>query len=172
MNGDISRNTFDKLKHYTRVVMQQGRVQLDADWNEQVALLLHHLQTLAADLIGPHGGPADIVDPDSQGRGQRNNGFAITSANSDTEIPILILAGRYYVDGRLSENEDALFFSDQPDYPLLDQNKHPLSNKRNFDALTNGQHLVYLDVWERHITPIEDGSIREVALGGADTAAR
>jgi len=39
--------------------MQQGRVQLDADWNEQTSILLHYLQNLAADLIGPHGGPAE-----------------------------------------------------------------------------------------------------------------
>ena len=37
--------------------MQQGRVQLDADWNEQADILLHYLRTLAADLIGPFGGP-------------------------------------------------------------------------------------------------------------------
>ena len=57
MNGDLSRVTFDPLNHYTRVVMQQGRVQLDADFNEQTAILLHYLQTLAADIIGPYGGP-------------------------------------------------------------------------------------------------------------------
>jgi hypothetical protein len=38
-------------------------------------------------------------------------------------------------------------------------------------------YLVYLDVWERHITYLEDGrsedpNIREVALGGPDTATR
>lgn len=33
-------------------------------------------------------------------------------------------------------------------------------------------NLVYLDVWERHITCVEDDSIREVALGGPDTATR
>ena len=31
---------------------------------------------------------------------------------------------------------------------------------------------VYLDVWEREITYVQDDSIREVALGGPDTAAR
>ena len=54
MKGDFSRNTFDPRKHFTRVLMQQGRVQLDADWNEQAAILLHYVRTLAADLIGPH----------------------------------------------------------------------------------------------------------------------
>lgn len=59
----------------------------------------------------------------------------------------------------------------QPYYPLdLDKGK---------DKLPAGSLLVYLDVWERHLTYIEvesaDGSvisIREVALGGPDTATR
>ena len=58
MKGDFTRDTFDSGKHFLRVLMQQGRVQVDADWNEQVAILLYYMQTLAADLIGPHGGPA------------------------------------------------------------------------------------------------------------------
>jgi hypothetical protein len=37
---------------------QQGRVQLDADGNEQIAIFWHYLRTLVTDLIGPHGGPA------------------------------------------------------------------------------------------------------------------
>lgn len=38
--------------------------------------------------------------------------------------------------------------------------------------LLSGQYQIYLDVWERVITYAEDDSIREVALGGPDTAAR
>ena len=32
--------------------------------------------------------------------------------------------------------------------------------------------LVYVDVWERHVTAIEDPEILEPALGGADTSTR
>jgi hypothetical protein len=35
-----------------------------------------------------------------------------------------------------------------------------------------GRYRVYLDVWERLITQLEDGTIREPALGDADTATR
>ena len=59
MKGDFTRDTFDPFRHFSRVLMQQGRVQLDADFNEQAAILLHYLRTLAADLIGPHGGPGN-----------------------------------------------------------------------------------------------------------------
>ena len=59
MKGDFSRDTFDRHHHFSRVLMQQGRVLLDADWNEQTAIVLHYLRTLAADIIGPRGGPGD-----------------------------------------------------------------------------------------------------------------
>ncbi len=143
--------------------MQQGRVQLDADWNEQVSILLHYMQTLATDLIGPHGGPSDgfkiqLTPKDSK---------AITE-NTDLEIGI----GHYYVAGILCENETILdenakarevpvTYKKQPNYSLPDKTKLPPL-----------PFLVYLDVWERDITMIEDPEIREVALGGADTATR
>ncbi len=156
MKGDFSRNTFDPHKHFTRVLMQQGRVQLDADWNEQTAILLYYLRALAADLIGPHGGPAS------------DWGFEIMpNGKSDFEIG----PGRYYVNGILCENEVVLnedgsplllLYTSQPGYPFLDA-----------PALEDdGTYLVYLDVWERHITYIQDESICEVALGGPDTATR
>ncbi len=34
MKGDFTRFTFNANKHYNRVLKQQGRVDLDADWNE------------------------------------------------------------------------------------------------------------------------------------------
>src|SRR5258706_10879396 len=146
MKGDFTRVTFDKARHFSRVLMQQGRVQLDADWNEQAAILLHYLQALPADLIGPFGGP------------DQNCGFIIAEKDADFTIG----TGHYYVDGILCENDqsDLTYFS-QADYPLPPNSKLP-----------GKTHLVYLDVWERHITSLEDGRIREVALGGADTATR
>jgi hypothetical protein len=39
--GNFSRDTFDKLKHYVGVRLQQGVPIVDADWNEleDIALL-------------------------------------------------------------------------------------------------------------------------------------
>ena len=39
-------------------------------------------------------------------------------------------------------------------------------------AIAGDDHLVYLDVWQRHITAVEDPSIRELALGIPDTTTR
>ena len=38
MSGDYSKHRFDPNRDYSGVLMQQGRVQLDADWNEQVEI--------------------------------------------------------------------------------------------------------------------------------------
>jgi hypothetical protein len=42
MKGDFTRFTFDPKKHYSSVRMQQGRIELDSDWNEQAEIQLHH----------------------------------------------------------------------------------------------------------------------------------
>ena len=113
MKGDFSRDTFDASKHFSRVLMQQGRVQLDADWNEQASILLHYLQTLAADLIGPHAGPANAL------------GFEIKIKPDDNDLTIG--KGHYYVDGILCENEDDCAYTKQPDsYPLPDDHRSTL----------------------------------------------
>ena len=59
MKGDFTRDTFNPRKNFTRVLRQQGRVTLDADSNEQTAILLHYLRTLTTDLIGPYAAPFD-----------------------------------------------------------------------------------------------------------------
>src|SRR3972149_3118362 len=38
MRGDLSRATFNRKKHYKRVLKQQGRVELDADANESIKI--------------------------------------------------------------------------------------------------------------------------------------
>ena len=61
MNGDITRSTFSPEKHYSGVRMQQGRVQLDSDWNEQVDVQLYRTETQSTDVIGPSGAPSVIT---------------------------------------------------------------------------------------------------------------
>src|SRR5947199_309285 len=119
MKADFTRDTFNPLKHFSRVLMQQGRVQLDADWNEQTAILLYYLRNLGADLIGRHGGPADVEDPTDPNAPllQVNCGFEIIAEQNQIDsLPadldkaalgallkaadpaILIGKGHYYVD--------------------------------------------------------------------------
>src|SRR5215470_5167187 len=94
MKADLTRDTFHPLKHFTRVLTQQGRIQLDADINEQAAILQRFMQILAGDLIGPAGGP------------KNNLGFSVAAAGlqpppkpADFQIGF----GNYYVSGLLCQ---------------------------------------------------------------------
>ena len=59
MKGDFTRFTHRPARQYAGVLMQQGRVQLDADWNEQVELSDQRWRTQTVDTIGACGVPAD-----------------------------------------------------------------------------------------------------------------
>lgn len=57
MKADISRTTFRRNRHYSGVRLQQGRVQVDADFNEQVDIGVHRDRETTRDLVGPDGAP-------------------------------------------------------------------------------------------------------------------
>jgi hypothetical protein len=147
LKGDFTRSTFKPEKKYSSVRMQQGRVQLDSDWNEQMDINIYRIEKEARDIIGPCGVPWD------------GGGFEIVISDKKS---LTISPGRIYVNGILCENlEDAAIdITKQEDFP-----GYQMPDKE-------GMYLAYLDVWQRHITVIEDPQIREVALGGPDTATR
>ena len=91
MKGDFTRFTFRPGRHYDGVRMQQGRVQVDADFNEEGEIRAYLEQTEATDVIGRAGAPAT------------GGGFQI-AATADG-VGLTISAGRIYVDGILCENE-------------------------------------------------------------------
>jgi hypothetical protein len=217
VKGDFSRQTFARKNHYSSVRMQQGRVQLDADWNEQTDIVAHRAQTTTRDLVGACGGPlhdaafavkvlpreeggpfAEVLvrpAPDVEARPTPEDAPRPAAeaevrprgtAEADIERRVLdasalrpvriprrrnagddfeLGAGRYYVDGILCENEQAVRYSQQPDFP--DATKFGTA-PFNEAAL----YLLYLDVWQRHLTALDDPHIRETALGGPDTATR
>lgn len=232
MKGDFSRKTFDRARHHAGVLMQQGRVQVDADWNEQLAIQRHRDETEALDVIGECGAP------------KHEAGFRIQPAPDGLDL--LISPGRYYVHGRMCELEgtavEALFQSatavtvaswhvdgadfaanqyvelaaagvapaavkvsaaapatkqltlatsiaafasasgltvrrlstylTQPDLPNAPFGVPPGPGLPPELDLPDGTYLLYLDVWRRHITALDDDRIREKALGGPDTATR
>ncbi|MEU5977654.1 DUF6519 domain-containing protein [Streptomyces sp. NPDC047315] len=184
MHADISRTTFRPERHYSAVIAQQGRVQVDADANEQAAIQLHQARTIAADLIGQHGGPRGAT------------GFALDFVGGGRELDDLSIAGgRYYVDGILVDatrpapgvpvEDDAAAKDGDEDAPQApkppatwtywDQPDAFRDPERPGDRLpTHFPYLAYLKVWERSVSAAEDPLLREVALGSAlpDTAAR
>ena len=89
MTGDFSRTSQDWTKSYSGVLMQQGRVQVDADWNEQLALALHRTTVETRDVIGNCGTP------------KSGEGFVISPVPEGNDF--FIHPGRYYVGGLLCE---------------------------------------------------------------------
>jgi hypothetical protein len=146
MNGDFSRDTSRsaRLARYTRVLLQQGRPLLDADFNEQSAIDHDFLRTLIVDLMGrgwrPDAGQFVIRDAAAA-----KDGFRIAK-------------GHFYVDGMLCDNPaDSTFvkqlFVSEPGPPP-------------------DSFVAYIECWERHVGAVQRPELREVALGGADTASR
>ncbi|HUG29455.1 MAG TPA: DUF6519 domain-containing protein [Candidatus Limnocylindria bacterium] len=161
MSFDLSRIRFDPRRDFLGVVMQQGRVQLDADWNEWVAELARRIQAGTLDTF--NGNVVPRITPD---------GFLIEAVGG----ALTIGPGRMYVDGILAENHGgapdewdqrlaeltgtaAIDYTAQPYYP----DPPPLPEA--------GTQLVYLDVWQRDITPVIDPGLIEQAVG-VDTTGR
>ena len=159
MHGDFSRNSFDRRNRFSRVLMQQGRVLMDADWNENTAILLHQLRSLAAHIVGPHGGP-------------EGEGFeTLDSDRTNLAYDFGVGRGAYYVQGILCENDGAGPCESDAE-PVTYKNQPYLPFEPEAHQLLENRYLVYLDVWERHLNSIQAEGIREVALGGPDTATR
>ena len=155
MKGDFSRSSFSPGKRYTSVRMQQGRVQLDSDWNEQADILRHAIAAQARDLVGAAAGPGEDA------------GFALELAaravDGAERLDLAIGRGCYYVDGLRCDNDAPLWYSEQPG---------AAGDALAADAAEGSHLLAYLDVAERLVTALEDSELREPALGGPDTAAR
>ena len=165
MSGDYSRKTFSPLRDFSGVLMQQGRVQLDADWNELVGIISRRLRAETTDIIGRGTVPKETPD-----------GFKIEISGG----VLTIGRGRIYVDGFLAENHgkpplefDALLdeqrgtlavpYDEQPYFPNAATVAPPPTE--------GGPYLVYLDVWQREVTYLEVPDLVEKAVG-VDTTTR
>src|SRR5689334_12309602 len=61
MKSDLSRDTFDRARHFSSVRLQQGRVVTDADWNENADLIRYRAERAARDTIGACGAPVEAA---------------------------------------------------------------------------------------------------------------
>lgn len=174
MGGDYTRISFDPWDDFSSLLMQQGRVQLDQDWNGMADILRRRWQSETVDVVGRCAFPRTAVHgPGTPGP------FQISASGGGLTIGV----GRAYVDGLQPENhgkhgpQDPLeidgvldelrgnapiAYAEQPYYPKDVQPNLPTGA---------GPHLVYLDLWEREVTFVERPELVERALG-FDTSTR
>lgn len=231
MKGDFTRLTFRPQKHYSSVRMQQGRLQIDADWNEQVDIQTHLINAQSVDMIGFESG---VPSAESLSGDFNRDGFKVSITPDGKDLAIE--PGHLYVNGTLCELEVGAFLTasqtedanvievdtlklddrslqknqwleayaddqgnsiqpqrvqitkivpEQRKLTLSAAIQPPVRLRRlvtylqqpdlvvpSLTGLQDGVYAVFLDVWERHITSVEDPSIREVALSIPDTATR
>ena len=171
MPSDISRRDDDLHHPYRGVVMQQGRVILDRDFNALRQIIDRRVDADALDFVGPSGTP--------------DNGFAIGAPVSIASPPIFrrllfsppagpigdfsISAGTMYVGGQralfptggFGQSVPSYSYSNQPDWLHPDPPATPLA-----------QEAVFLHLFEQEVSAVEDPDLLDVALGGPDTTAR
>lgn len=179
MHVDISRDTYRNRYAYISVLAQQGRPLLDSETNEESAIQVSADRAFARDVIGQHGGPGD--------------GFTIgyVKQTEGTKASLTIAAGRYYVEGipvdatrpapwpAVPEPSDAPADAAPPAKPpttwsYWDQPYTFRDVERDEDDLPQLPFLVYLRVYDRLVTAVQDPRLLETALGAAlpDTTAR
>jgi hypothetical protein len=171
MTFDISRSTFNSWNDYLGVVMQQGRVHLDSDWNELLAELTRRIHAGTLDIAGLSGVPST-----TPGAFQ----IQLTPADSDGDIHLTIGVGRIYVDGILAENHGSgaaavwdptlADYSGSPATPT-DFTNQPYLRGAALPALGTGPYLVYLDVWQADVGYLQDPNLVDPAVG-TDTTGR
>jgi hypothetical protein len=185
MSGDYSRDSFDTLRNFAGVFLQQGRAVLDSDWNELVKTFDRRIRAETVDIIG-----RAVVPRETE------HAFEVRLIPDGFEFG----RGRMYVDGMLAESFGWADFdgtdSTRPapvmdrgrpgdDGPegVLDEMISPLEGDYTSyfnqpywptpaDLPDGGPHLVYLVVWQREVTPTEMPELLEPALGGLDTTTR
>ncbi|HSI51430.1 MAG TPA: DUF6519 domain-containing protein [Ideonella sp.] len=158
MKTQISRDSLAPDPRYAGVFLQQGRMILDADWNELSALQNSRLVAALRDAIsGSPAGPSDLLP---LGGAPRHGGLRLYAdpAGSNT---IRLQPGVLYVDGvpALLPGSAPMAVTGQPDYPI--------------QAAYSGASLkLYADVWDRCVTALERPELMDPALHGADTSTR
>ena len=156
MTSDRARVTYDTSRRYHGVVAQQGRVSLEADWNEAQAITGAQLEARTLDFAGPAGSP--------------DRGFRITPVMGEDVATGDLMAspGTLYVGGQRIGIARHVHYGDQPEWV-----DHKGDRLWRHVAVPDEPHeLVYLLAREQEVSAVEDPALRDVALGGPDTSQR
>ncbi|MEA3276284.1 MAG: DUF6519 domain-containing protein, partial [Pseudomonadota bacterium] len=171
-NEDISRLVLQPRKRYSGVRMQQGRVMLDSDWNENEAIDNEDKRRTLMEIVCSKGTP--------------NQGFAVENpvrkeVTPPTSDPVqsydfALQDGSFYLGGlrhEIETDDPPETFLRQTDWLQIDADAGNLPTPPTSLPGNGVRHdLVYLRGWEQSVSAVEDSELRERALGGPDTSVR
>lgn len=161
MGSDRARVTYDPEQQFRSVVMQQGRVTLEADWNEAAQIASEELRHETLDIVGPCGTPDD--------------GYEVLLTPTSPPYDFSIGSGTMYVGGVRAYLFAPVPYSNQPDwrdYGPDDPDWVDLASFAGSPASSPIDEFVYLYLREQEVSAVEDQDLKDVALGGPDTAQR
>jgi hypothetical protein len=163
MASDRARVSYDPSRKWRGVIGQQGRVTVEADWNEATMIGEERDRQVALDAIGPVGTP--------------DRGYAVTAATprrgerSGSAGDLTIGRGTLYLGGERLDLTQKVRYSAQPDW--LDHSTDPMWRAPRARRDGDPRHeLVYLLAAAQEVSAVEDPALADVALGGPDTMQR
>jgi len=147
MKGNISRQGFRENKRYSAVLQIQGGMVTDADLGEEATIARHR---------------ADSLGHDTAGSGVPESGGILDIAGGLKLVPGVVYAEgvRGVVEATGALNGPLALYAKQAGFP------HP-------PALPgSGEFFLYVDVWERTVTALEDPLLADAGFHGAETSFR
>ena len=157
MGSDRARISYNPGQLYRSVVMQQGRVTLEADWNEAQTIASEQVRREALDYVGP------------TGTWRGDNGYAISLIPKSFDFTIN--SGSMYVGGERAYLPETENYSAQPETDWMDFAQDP-DWVTPYGENPGFNEYVYLYLREQEVSAVEDSDLKDIALGGPDTAQR
>lgn len=154
MGSDRARISYNPAQQYRAVVAQQGRVTLEADWNEAQTIANEELREETLDFVGTCGTP--------------DNGYDAIATGSSFDF--FTTNGTMYVGGIKAYSPQDIQYSNQSDW--LDYSTDPNWVEPTRPTNTTANELIYLLMREQEVSAVEDSALLEQALGGPDTTQR
>lgn len=151
--GNFSRNTFDPLKNYVGVRLQQGVPVLDADWNELNDVTRHELYE-----------NCNLTFTDGV---RQNSTDLFPGAFFPPSSDFYVGWGTALVQGRIVHIRQQLYYSTQP---WTDPKRAARDGVAVIPPLTTPMgadrtDVIYLDVWDREVGSTDDASLVNPAVG-------
>ncbi len=156
MGSDRARISYDKNQQYRGVIAQQGRVNLEADWNEAQQITHEEMREQALDIVGPNG--------------TSDNGYEIRESLLP---PFKIGKGSMYVGGMRVFRAKSNLYGYQKNSTWLDWRINWRSDPNSWESGPISEpEFIYLYLREQEVSAVEDPALLEPALGGPDTTQR